>query len=481
MRKERLLAIAATLALALSACGGGGSGGGSIAGGGSGGAFVPTPSPTPSSAPAAQLQSESVAAANAAGAPIGDISQFEDSIDNPIIAISSGEKRSATDTPTPGATTSPHPSPTVPPTPSPTPTPYPYGTCITNSFGGGPTGTTYPGIIAWNPDRAGDPGSVEYAFYYDSGCTQIARDMVRIVTSTTGTGSATTQTSTVTNSYYDRGNPNPTSIATESNRITGVLTNGYPTRTAGYSRSSQWSSSVAGSIVSQHSSEYVMQPSSGTSSSFCGDSAGFNPATLASTAEVDGWSNVMASSTRTVNADGSVTYANSSSGAVYRAVPPAALGIATAAFNNACPITTPAFSLTGGSLVSSYAIPSMSITFKGGLILNLTIVNATLSNGYTLDVATTAGASPTSHSFITGSISKNGSPVATFSVDARGDGTLTVVSSGAVYNMVHWHVSTDKSTPAPSPSAHPSESPHPSASPSTSPSHSPSPTPTGTH
>ena len=42
--------------------------------------------------------------------------------------------------------------------------------------------------------------------------------------------------------------------------------------------------------------------------------------------------------------------------------------------------------------------------------------------------------------FITGIVSNGGSQFATFNVNAFGDGTLTLTSSGAQYVMTDWHV-----------------------------------------
>jgi hypothetical protein len=81
----------------------------------------------------------------------------------------------------------------------------------------------------------------------------------------------------------------------------------------------------------------------------------------------------------------------------------------------------------------------MTATFKGGVLQNLTIVNATLANGLTLNVVTNSGVSPTSSNFITG--------------------TLTVTATGATYEMEHWHVDKDNDDPSPSTSPSPSSSP----------------------
>ena len=74
------------------------------------------------------------------------------------------------------------------------------------------------------------------------------------------------------------------------------------------------------------------------------------------------------------------------------------------------------------------------------MLVNLQVTNATLANGTTLNVTTNTSVSPTSNLFITGTVASSGAQVASFNVDAFGDGTLTVSSSGAQYVVTDWHV-----------------------------------------
>ena len=47
---------------------------------------------------------------------------------------------------------------------------------------------------------------------------------------------------------------------------------------------------------------------------------------------------------------------------------------------------------------------------------------------------------PQNSQFITGIVSNMGTEISTFAVDAFGDGTVTVTSSGMQYVMNDWHV-----------------------------------------
>jgi len=116
-----------------------------------------------------------------------------------------------------------------------------------------------------------------------------------------------------------------------------------------------------------------------------------------------------------------------------------ALSIVTGSQNTSCPITTPKFTLAGGTVVGSYTIPTVA-TYKLGLLVNLSVTGATLANGNTLNITTNGGVAPTSSLFITGIIGNGSNPIATLNVNAFGDGTLTMAPGGTVYTVTDWHV-----------------------------------------
>ena len=470
MRKERALFFVLALSMALSACGGGGGGTGSTLpspGGGGTGNTGQTPQ---------EQQQSSVGAANAAGSSVEDISGFETAIQDPVVLMS-GTRHVSEATASPHPTSSPGTGPTASPSPAPEHTPVPSGTCIPLTSGKGP----FQSLEYWKPDKAGDANSVEYQLFFDTACAQLGEDRVRIITSQSGAGTVKTQTQTTIVTEYAAGNPVAVSSSTHTDTITGQFdAAGYPILKNGFARASTLVLTQNGNVVLNKGNEFVSAPTSSTSSTYCGDSAGYSPQAFTSTAQIHGEQSLLASGTRTVNADGSVTYAHTGSGSTFSAAPPAALSLNKGALNTVCPIAAPAFTISGGAVVSSYNVPLMSVTFLHGVLQNLTITNATLSNGYTLNVTTSASAGPTSQTFISGTISKSGTTIATFSVDAFGNGTLTVASTGTQYSMVHWHVVTEH-PPSPSPSGGPSEHPTPTSTPThtpePTPSHSPEPTP----
>jgi len=292
-------------------------------------------------------------------------------------------------------------------------------------------------VAFYVPDRHGDPNSTEALWYYDAACTQVARDVVRIYAPT---GPSSENVSRVA-SLYAPGNGTPTAVRTTTvsyeNATFGRL--GYPVTAAGFDAYDTSELAIAGATTAQSAHEIVMLATSDSTASFCGDSAGFNVAGLTAAREVYGYQGgVSSGGTRTQNADGSQTWSATRTGSVDAAAP-GALAIVTGTQNAACPIATPMFTLSGGSDVGAFSIPATA-TFDLGFLRSLSIANATLPGGAALNVATNAGQPFTSQTFITGTIVQAGTTIASFGVDAFGDGALTVTSTGQRYAIVDWQV-----------------------------------------
>ena len=169
------------------------------------------------------------------------------------------------------------------------------------------------------------------------------------------------------------------------------------------------------------------------------DSSGFNDTGIAKLNETFGWQGgVLSGGSRTVNSDNSVTWTATHAGTTFKGAI-GALSIATGTQNTACPIATPMFTLAGGTSTGTYSIPVVA-TYLHGMLESLTITNATLSNGTTLSVATNSALPPSSAGYITGTIGRGTTQIATFAVDAFGDGTLTLTATGAQYVITDWHV-----------------------------------------
>ena len=213
---------------------------------------------------------------------------------------------------------------------------------------------------------------------------------------------------------------------------------GYPILKNGFARSQTGELDLAGLRTVDQDSEFVLAPSSGNSTTFCSDEAGYNETGYAALGSTFGWSGLLPNGTRTVNSDGSVTWQSTHTGATYSGAI-GALSIHVASRNTACPIVIPLFTIAGGTLKGSFNIP-VTATYSRGILTNLTITNATLLNGATLNVSTNTSLQPPDPHFISGTLAKNGATVATFNVNAFGDGVLTVTSTGKQYIINDWHV-----------------------------------------
>jgi hypothetical protein len=386
--RTRFTALSLLAALTLAACGGGGG----------------STSPTPplgggGAAQSAQTQTEdSIDTTNDVGAPVTDFATYDEATGSPMQSF--GRSTQAVSAQTAG------------------------------------DGTCNNGVEFFAPDKKGDANSTERIDFYDNGCTAIARDAVRIFTST-GPNSETVQR---TVSLYALNTTTPSAVRSETVNYRNATFDqfGYPVLTSGFARAHTGELDIAGAKTIVGDGEIVIAPTSGSSTTFCSDSAGFNATGIASLNETFGWAGVMPSGTRTVNNDGSVTWNTTHTASTYTGAI-GGLSIQSGVQNTSCPVSTPMFTLAGGTVKGTYSLP-VSATFNHGILTNLTIQNATLANGDTLNVQTNSGVQPGDQHFISGTLAKSGTQIATFNVDAFGDGVLIVSATGKAYQIEDWHV-----------------------------------------
>ena len=387
----RTLLMAATLltATTLTACGGG-VGGGSVTPPGGGGS---------NNTQSVQSQTEdSIDTANDVGAPMQDIGSYNESASSPLQVVTRGDQAVSIQT--------------------------------------AGDGSCNNGVEFFAPDKNGDPSSTERIVFYDNGCTQMQSDAVRTYTST-GANAETVQR---TVSRYKLNGSTPSSVRSETVNYTNATFDqfGYPVYKSGFDRTHTGELDVNGVKTIDADGEFALLAESGSSATFCGDSAGFNATGDQSLNETFGWAGMMPTGTRTVNSDGSISWNLTHQGNTYTSSI-GGLSIQAGTQNTSCPITTPMFTLAGGTLKGQYDIP-IQATYLHGVLTNLTISNATLSNGDTLNVQTNSGVSPSDEHFISGTLAKSGTTIANFNVDAFGDGTLVVAASGKAYQIEDWHV-----------------------------------------
>jgi hypothetical protein len=297
-------------------------------------------------------------------------------------------------------------------------------------------GVCHNGVEFFAPDRAGDPNSTETELFYSAACTQLARDAVRIYTPT----GPNAETVSLTISNYAAGGTSPLSVRTASAQFSNATFDsyGWPVVADGFVRDAQ-SQLKAGTRTLDADNEFIVMPSNNNVSAFCSDWAGYNATGIARLSATFGSAGgFLSGGTRTVNADGSVTWTGTRSATLYEGSI-GSLSIAQGAFNTACPIASPAYSIAGGTAKGS-SVGTTTVTFYDGWIRSLSISRTSLSGGYSLVAASHAGVWPASPNFITGMVSYRATTVATFAVNAAGDGTLTVTATGAHYAIAGWVV-----------------------------------------
>ncbi len=299
------------------------------------------------------------------------------------------------------------------------------------------SGACNNGVEFFAPDKNGDANSTETIDFYDTACTDEARDVVRLYTST----GASSESVALTESLFAPGNATAIAVRTETHTITNGTFNqyGYPLAASGYDLLASDALTIGGIKTIDSNRELVVEPATGGTNAFCADSAGYNQTGFPRLGVTFGWQGgVLGGGSRTVNADSSVTWTGTPTGTVFKGAI-GALSVATGTQNTSCPITTPMFTLAGGTSIGTYSIP-ISVTYAHGMLESLTITNATLGDGDSLTVATNTSLPPTSSQYITGSVSIASTQIASFAVDAFGDGTLTIAASGTQYVITDWHV-----------------------------------------
>lgn len=372
------LVVAILVPLALAAC--------------SGGAGAPPSAATQGTGPSTQTQSQAIKTMNALGSPVKDLNDDNDA----VTMSSSSQGRSAQS--------------------------YTLGTCSN-------------GFEFFSPDQNDDANSTQSEYFYDTDCTELARNTVRIYSI-----NGSSETVNLTENEYALGNATPIAQRTSSvSIIDGTYGQyGYPDVSDEFARSAASALSLSGTKTIDSGDELVMTAGSSGTNDFCSDSAGFNATGFPALDETFGWQGGVSEGTRTVNANGSVTWQATHAGSVFSGAI-GSLSIAAGAANASCPIATPEYTLSGGTQGSSYTIP-VTATFTSGWLTDLTVSGATLASGATLTVTTNTNLEPTNDDFISGSISMSGSQIASFDVNTFGDGTLTITSSGTQYVIDDWHV-----------------------------------------
>lgn len=168
---------------------------------------------------------------------------------------------------------------------------------------------------------------------------------------------------------------------------------------------------------------------------YCQSSAGYLAGGIPSLDETFGWqSGAYTGGQRGTDSRGSAIWSANASGAVLQG----SIGSLSIARNGGatCPMNAPAFIVKGGTSANAFTMP-ISMEFRRGALVNLSVVNARFASGDALEVTTHADRQSMQ---VRGMITNGRAQVATFVTNAFGDGTLTITSTGAQYAIGDWIV-----------------------------------------
>ena len=179
-------------------------------------------------------------------------------------------------------------------------------------------------------------------------------------------------------------------------------------------------------------SELVARPAL---SQYCQASAGYSVSGIPSLDETFGWQSGATGGMRTTDARGGAIWSANASGAVMQGAI-GALSVARRGSNATCAANSPAFVLKGGTAANAFSLP-ISMAFRRGELINLSVVSGRFANGESLEVTTRPNRQQAE---INGAISNGRTQVATFRTNPVGYGTLTITSTGAQYAVADWIV-----------------------------------------
>jgi len=270
------------------------------------------------------------------------------------------------------------------------------------------------------------------AYYYDSHCRSLALQVVRTSLST-GLGSAT---ALETSTSFAPGRSAPIAVRSDTSQLWRAPAgrSAQSDRAFALSTSGQLSTSAGNRFLS--GSAIVVRPTLPNLSAFCLSSAGYGVAGIPSLDETFGWEEgTLSNGARTTDGRGTTRWFATADGDVVRG-PIGALTLSGGVVSPRCPMAAQAFSLSGAVARDSFMIP-ISATFSYGRLLGVSVYDAKFSDGEHLHVSTLdVHGSPS----IAGVVERSGTQLATFRVDAYGNGTLAITSTGAQYVMTDWLV-----------------------------------------
>lgn len=251
----------------------------------------------------------------------------------------------------------------------------------------------------------------ETKYFYNSGCTELARDVVSLVT----LNSSSSENIVRTAKNY---NLSGTLLSTRASNfsITGSPGNYSAVVTGDVYIGTSSSATVAFghqfTVAPQSSDVWTIAANSGRV---------VNNANLTHSY---GHMGVLSNGTATLDGSGDVTFAGSHAGTFFKG-PMGSLSLSS----------SPPFTVTGGTTLGTTTV-SGSVEFDSNCDIVSVNISGTLWNGDAI-VVSSSGTPPTVA--INGQITDNGSNVATFTVDQYGDGVINY-ANGSQGLILDWHV-----------------------------------------
>jgi hypothetical protein len=300
------------------------------------------------------------------------------------------------------------------------------------------TGTCRDGRRFFAPDRRGDARSTETRDYFDSGCTQLARDTLRLYTLRGAAGEVVERAI----SLYERGRSSPVAVRRETSFVSNARFGrwGFPLARDGFAQTTASALWVGNRRQSTEGSGIVLLPGRGVTTGYCQDSAGYSTAGFPSLDATFGWEggtlDSQISATRTTEGDGAITLASIEQGQTFVG-PIGSLATVAQRHAGSCPAASAAYRLSGGEPAGVFIAP-IRATYRDGRLRRLSVSGASFSGGYRLNAVTTTAGLETPR--VTGTLSGRGFRVAEFETDAFGNGTLTIASTGAQYRLIDWTI-----------------------------------------
>src|SRR5579872_313306 len=254
----------------------------------------------------------------------------------------------------------------------------------------------------------------ETKYFYDNACTQLARDVVALVTMNSSSSESIVRTAT---------NYNRSGLVLSTRKSNYALTGSVGDFSAVLTSGLFIGTST--NPAAQFGRQFTIAPQSGNVSTIAANSGHIVNVDIPSINESFGHMGVLQNGTMTTDSSNNVTFAGTHSGTFSKG-PLGSLTLSSA----------PPFTVSGGTMLGTTTVQG-SVEFNSTCDIVSVNITGTLWNGDNI-VVTSTGTAP--GVAINGTITTaSGGAVATFSVDEYGDGIITYADGNQAL-IIDWHV-----------------------------------------